>query len=170
LVHFAEPPGGDHSWAVDGSRQEFETGLTAAYGGDIRALVGEMAEEAKPDIIGYFDVPKKNNRTSDLFSEEEPWYRAAALTALEAVARSGSFIEINTGGIVRNTSGALYPSAWILREARRIGISIMVNADAHSPHDIDGYFLQAATLLRGLGFTSQRQFTSAGCTDVPFAA
>ncbi len=173
-VHFAEPPGGDHSWTVDGSREELDTGLARVYGGDIRALVGryyalaaEMAERTKPDIIGHFDIVKKNNRTGELFREEEGWYRSAALAALEAVARSGCIMEINTGGIVRNTSGVLYPSEWILKEARRMRIPIMVNSDAHRPQDIDGYFRQAVELLRSLGFTSQRQLTSAGWMDVP---
>jgi len=144
------------------------------YGGDVRALVeryyalvAEMAAEAKPDIIGHFDVVKKNNRNADYFREDEPWYRAAVLSALEAVARSGSVVEINTGGIVRNTSGAFYPSEWILREARGMGIPTMVNADAHRPQDIDGCFDQAAALLRGVGYSSQRQLTSAGWMDVP---
>jgi histidinol-phosphatase (PHP family) len=176
-VHFVELPGGGHSWTVDGSRQELETGLARVYGGDIRALVeryyalvGEMAEETKPDIIGHFDVVKKNNKAGELFSEEAPWYQAAVRAALQAVARSGRIMEINTGGIVRNTSGALYPSEWILREARRLDIPVMINADAHRPGDIDGYFREAAALLRGLGFTTQRQLTSAGWVDVPLPA
>ena len=176
-VHFAEQRNGDHSWTVDGPREELETGLAKVFKGDIRALVeryfalvGEMAEETKPDIIGHFDVVKKNNRSGDFWSEEETWYRSAALVALEAVARSGCIMEINTGGIVRNTSGALYPSEWILKEAHRLGIPIMINADAHRPQDIDGYFTQAATLLRGLGFTTQRQLTLAGWVDVPLPA
>ena len=173
-VHFAAPAGGDHSWTVDGSGDEFDAGLHRVYGGDVRALVeryyalvAEMAVEAKPDIIGHFDVVKKNNRNADYFREDEPWYRAAVLSALEAVARSGSVVEINTGGIVRNTSGSFYPSEWILREARGMGIPTMVNADAHRPQDIDGCFDQAAALLRGVGYSSQRQLTSAGWMDVP---
>jgi histidinol-phosphatase (PHP family) len=176
-VHFAEPPDGDHSWTVDGSRQELEGGLARVYKGDIRALieryyalVAEMAAGTRPDIIGHFDVVKKNNRTGDLFEEEEPWYRVAALEALAAVARSGSILEINTGGIVRNTSGMLYPSEWILKEAHRMRIPVMVNADAHRPQDIDGYFDQATALLLGLGFTTQRQLTSTGWMDVPLPA
>jgi histidinol-phosphatase (PHP family) len=176
-VHFVELPGGDHSWTVDGSRQELETGLARVYGGNIRALVeryyalvGEMAEETKPDIIGHFDVVKKNNGSGGLFSEEAPWYRAAVRAALQAVGRSGSVMEINTGGIVRNTSGVLYPSEWILEQARRLGIPIMINADAHRPQDIDGYFSEAAALLRSLGFATQRQLTSAGWVDVPLPA
>jgi histidinol-phosphatase (PHP family) len=172
-VHFAEPEGGDHSWTVDGSPQELEMGLARVYKGDVRALVeryytlvGEMAEKTKPDIIGHFDVVKKNNGTGDLFSESATWYRSAALAALEAIARSGSIMEINTGGIVRKTSGVLYPSEWILKEARRLRIPVMINADAHRPQDIDGYFAEAAALLRSLGFSTQRQLTAAGWVDV----
>ena len=72
------------------------------------------------------------------YHEEAPWYRNAAFSTLEAVAAAGSVLEGNTGGGVRNTSGALYPSPFILREALRLGIPVMVAADAHRPEHFDG--------------------------------
>jgi histidinol-phosphatase (PHP family) len=171
-VHFAGPVDGANPWTVDGPAEELEKGLAASFGGDVRALVeryyrlvAEMAATAAPDIVGHFDIVKKNNRAGRWFDERSPWYRAAALEALAAVARSESVLEINTGGIVRNTSGTLYPSEWILWEALAMGIPVMVNADAHRPEDIDGHFDQATALLRGLGFRSQRQLTSRGWVD-----
>jgi len=171
-VHFAGPVDGPNPWTVDGPAEELEKGLAASFGGDVRALVeryyrlvAEMAATAAPDIIGHFDIVTKNNRDNRFFSEEAPWYRAAAREALEAVARSGSVLEINTGGIVRNTSGILHPSEWILSEARKMGAPVMVNADAHRPDDIDGHFAEAVALLRSLGFRAQRQLTSRGWVE-----
>ncbi len=171
-VHFIEPLDGEYSWTVDGTAEELDAGLRGCFGGDARALVelyyrriGEMAMSTKPDIIGHFDAVKKNNRSAGYFGEEEAWYRTAVVGALEAVASSGSVLEINTGGVVRNTSGALYPSEWILREALRLGIPVMVNADAHRPEQIDGYFAEAVRLLRDVGFRAQRQLTSRGWVD-----
>jgi histidinol-phosphatase (PHP family) len=128
-------------------------------------LLGEMAQTTRPDIIGHFDIVKKNNRDAGYFTEDESWYRDAAYGALEAVARSGSVLEINTGGIVRGTSGALYPSRWILERARSLDVPVMMNADAHSPDAIDGYFAESSDLLRSLGFRAQRQLTSSGWVD-----
>ena len=171
-VHFVTPTAGAHAWTVDGPLEELEAGLKDGFSGDVRALVeryyrliAEMATTTPPDIIGHFDIVTKNNRDNRFFSEEAPWYRAAAREALEAVARSGSVLEINTGGIVRNTSGILHPSEWILSEARKMGAPVMVNADAHRPDDIDGHFAEAVALLRSLGFRAQRQLTSRGWVE-----
>jgi histidinol-phosphatase (PHP family) len=171
-VHFVGPRDGQHEWTVDGDRAELELALREGFGGDVRALVeryylllGEMARSARPDIIGHFDIVKKNNRDGSYFSEEAPWYRAAVEGALAAAAAAGSIVEINTGGLVRGTSGALYPSRWILERARDLGIPVMVNADAHAPDAIDGHFAESLALLRSLGFRTQRQLTAAGWVD-----
>jgi histidinol-phosphatase (PHP family) len=171
-VHFVGPRDGQHEWTVDGNREELEQALHQGFNGNVRALVeryyillGEMARGARPDIIGHFDIVKKNNRDGRYFSEDAPWYRAAVEGALAAVAESGSVMEINTGGVVRGTSGALYPSRWVLERARELGVSVMVNADAHAPDAIDGYFPESLSLLRSVGFRTQRQLTAFGWVD-----
>ncbi len=172
-VHYVGPSDGDHAGTVDGPREELDAILKDGFGGDARLLVeryyrlvASMAESTAPDIIGHFDVVKKNNRDGSLFSEEAAWYRAAVKRALDAVRASGAVLEINTGGVVRNTSGAFYPSPWILREACLMGIPVMVNADAHSPDHIDGQFKEAVSLLRGVGYRTQRQLGAAGWIDI----
>lgn len=159
-VHYVtDPPRADgFAWTVDGSAEEFERGLREEFGGDVRRLVeryyeriGRLAEES-PDIFGHFDVVKRNNRDERWFSEGEPWYRQAVRGALQRIARSGSIVELNTGGVTRKTSGAFYPSDWVLEECLKLGIPVMVNADAHRPEDLDGHFEQAYTLLRDIGF------------------
>jgi len=173
-VHFIGPEDGDHAWTVDGPRAELEQAIAQGFAGQARLLVeryyrllGTMALTATPDIIGHFDVVKKNNRDAELFREDEDWYQAAVKNALEAVRESGSIMEINTGGVVRNTSGAYYPSPWILREACQMHIPVMINADAHYPENIDGKFSEAAALLREAGYRAQRQLTAAGWNEIP---
>jgi histidinol-phosphatase (PHP family) len=172
-VHFIGPVDGDHAWTVDGPATETDAAIRDGFSGEARALVeryyglvASMAETAAPDIIAHFDVVKKNNRDERLFSEEEPWYRAAVKRALDAVRESGSIMEINTGGIVRKTSGAFYPSPWILQEARLMNIPVVVSSDAHLPENLDGMFPEAIAVLREAGYRTQRQLTSAGWIDV----
>jgi histidinol-phosphatase (PHP family) len=172
-VHFVGPSDGDHNWTVDGSREEMEAAVRDGFGGDVRrlveryyGLVAAMAETAAPDIIAHFDVVKKNNRDGRLFSEDDPWYHAAVTRALDAVRRSKSILEINTGGVVRNTSGAFYPSPWILEEAQRRDVPVVVSSDAHRPENLDGMFPEAIQALRGAGYRTQRQLTTAGWIDV----
>jgi histidinol-phosphatase (PHP family) len=172
-VHFVGPSDGDHEWTVDGHREEMEAAVRDGFSGDARrlveryyGLVAAMAETAAPDIIAHFDVVKKNNRDGQFFSEEDSWYRAAARKALDSIRASKSILEINTGGVVRNTSGAFYPSAWILEEARRRNIPVVVSSDAHRPENLDGMFPEAVRILRAAGYRTQRQLTSAGWVDV----
>jgi histidinol-phosphatase (PHP family) len=171
-VHFLCPVDGAWDWTVDGSPAELAHGIARCYAGSARrmaeayyARVAEMLLQAAPDVVGHFDLLKKHNRKGELFSEDEPWYRHAALAALEAVARSGSILEVNTGGVMRNTSGALYPSPWILREALALGVPVVVTADAHRPEHLDGHFAETVALLRDIGFRGQRQLTPRGWID-----
>ena len=172
-VHFVGPQDGDHRWTVDGPREEIDALIRDGFGGSARRtveryyeLVGQMARSAPPDIFAHLDIVKKNNRDGSLFDEQAPWYREAVLGALEAVRYSGKVMEINTGGVVRNTSGAYYPSPWILAEAHARDIPVMINADAHQPQNIDGKFAEAAELLRAAGYRFQKQLTTRGWIDI----
>jgi len=173
-VHFVGPMDGDHEWTVDGPREEIEAAIRDGFGGEARRVVEryyqllvQMARSAPPDIFAHLDIVKKNNRDGRLFDEQAPWYRRAVLGALEAVRESGKVMEINTGGVVRNTSGAYYPSPWVLRESCRMKIPVMINADAHYPEHIDGKFAEAAEILRAVGYRTQRQLTTKGWIDLP---
>jgi histidinol-phosphatase (PHP family) len=171
-VHFIAPVDGQYVWTVDGAPEELELGLRESFHGDIRALVeryfarvAEMARTEAPDIVGHFDLVKKNNRAERWFREDARWYRDAARAALAAVAASGSVLEVNTGGVVRNTSGALYPSPWILAEALDLKVPVVVTSDAHRPDQLDGQFAETVRLLRDIGFRTQRQLTAGGWVD-----
>jgi histidinol-phosphatase (PHP family) len=175
-VHFVtdRPRAAGFLWTVDAPPAEFAQGLAEDFGGNVRRLVeryyqriGEMAEQSKPDIIGHFDVVKRNNRGGRYFSEEEGWYREAVGEALRRIAASGAVLEINTGGIVRATSGALYPSPWILAECLALKIPVMVNADAHRPQDIDGHFPESYGLMREIGFGAAVMLTRGGLNELP---
>ncbi len=173
-VHFVGPRDGDHQWTVDGPREEIDSAIRDGFGGNARRaveryyeLLAAMARTAPPDIFAHLDIVKKNNRDGGLFDEQAPWYREAVLHALDAVRGSGKVMEINTGGVVRNTSGAWYPSPWILRQAFSMGIPVIISADAHQPQNIDGKFAEAAEILKAAGYRTQRQLTTAGWIDIP---
>jgi histidinol-phosphatase (PHP family) len=165
-VHFIGRRADGELWTADGPPEELEQGVTESFGGDIHKTVEEyyrrlreMVGKAAPDIIGHFDVIKKNNRGARYFCEDAPWYRNTVSRTLDAVAASPCILEINTGGIVRDTSGALYPSEWILAECLKREIPVMINSDAHRPDQLDGYYSEAAALLKGIGF---RELTQLG--------
>ena len=173
-VHFIGRLVSGELWTPDGPAEELEQGVQESFDGDFRKAVEEyfrrvtaMVRSNPPDIIGHFDVVKKNNRRDRYFSESSAWYRSAVKLALDAVAASPCILEINTGGIVRNTSGALYPSEWILEEALRREIPVMINSDAHRPDQLDGYYNEAASILREIGFRELTQIGMEGRRQVP---
>ena len=172
-VHFLGQLADGRYWMVDYTPEMYDAGMRECFGGSARRMVeeyfgriGRMALTAPPDIVAHFDVIKLNNRGDRHFSEDEPWYRRAAVGALEAVARSGCILEVSTASIFRKNLSALYPSDWALEEVLRLGIPIVLNSDAHAPDQLTGWYPEAVARLRELGFRSQRRLTESGWVDV----
>jgi len=173
-VHFLGLLADGSRWTVDGPREELERGLAESFRGDLRAavrryyeLVAELVALSPPDMLGHFDLIKKNNRDGRLFSEEEQWYRECVCAALDEVARSQVVMEVNTGGLFRDTSGSLYPSSWIITECLARDIPLIVNSDAHKPEDLAGCFPETYALLDELGVSTCRRLGKAGWQDLP---
>ena len=162
-VHFVDDPSSGEHLEIDGSSEKYAHCLASAFGGDIRKmvreyyqLVREMAAGSAPDIIGHFDVIKKNNPGGRYFSESEQWYRDEVLRSLETVAASGSILEVNTGGLARGRTDSVYPSPWILAESAKRGIPTNINSDAHNPRQLTYYFAEARSLLRESGYSERK--------------
>jgi histidinol-phosphatase (PHP family) len=173
-VHFLGRLADGELWTADGPPEELERGVEESFDGDIRKTVEgyyrrmqEMVTTGAADIIGHFDVIKKNNRGARYFCEEASWYREAVLETLDAVAASNCILEVNTGGIVRGTSGVLYPSEWILAECLAREVPVMINSDAHRPEQLDGYYTEAAAVLKSIGFRRLTQIGRNGRRQVP---
>lgn len=160
-------------YSIDGSKEEFDETLSKVFDSDIRKfvsryyeLIKKMAVEEKPDIIGHFDVIKKNNQAGRYYSESESWYRSLVKDTLEVIAQKQVILEVNTGGILRGYTTEFYPSPWILQEALKMDIPIMLNSDAHAPENLDGYFIEARKILREIGYTKQRVLLNQHWQDI----
>lgn len=108
--------------------------------------VRELAESGVYDFAAHLDLPKKfgHRPTIDLSAE--------VAAALDAVAAAGMALEINTAGWSLPAAEA-YPSPSILREARRRGIPLLINADAHFPEFLTRDFDRARLLAAEAGYT-----------------
>lgn len=174
-VHYLVAPApGDPGWTIDGPPEEIDRGCATDFGGDMRELVEayygaiiEMVSDTPPDIVGHIDLIRKNNRRGERFSEEAPWYRAAALGALEACRDAGCVVEVNTGGLIRGTTDTVYPSPWLLAECRRLAVPLVVSSDAHRPEHLDGYFDRALALMREAGYRARVVLTEDGWIPQP---
>ena len=64
-------------------------------------------------------------------------------------------LELNTAGL-RKECKEIYPSLWILKEAKRLGIELIAGSDAHTPLEIAKDFDKAIQIANSAGY----KFTS----------
>ena len=161
-VHYLFSDNGSAPFTVDGPLEEWEAGVANGYGGDPMSAaeaywkaVTEMAEAGGFDIVGHLDLVKKNNQGGLRFDEKGDAYRVAAMEAIEAIARRGLIVEVNTGGLNRGSIAEAYPASWMLDELRSRSVRVIIAADAHAPSHIGGYYEEARGTLRAAGYSTE---------------
>lgn len=172
-VHYLRSASGEYC-AVDASLRELKQGIDRMFDGDAMAmvrayyaLVAEHARRDRPEMIGHFDLVKKNNRGGCLFDEDGAEYRQAALDALDICAKTGAIFEINTGGLFRGYCTEPYPSRFLLEAMCERGVRVTVNADAHCAAAICYAFDESLALLREIGFLSVTVLENGRFADKP---
>ncbi len=168
-VHLVRPENAAELWFTDGSNYEtYDKGLNELFGSDIRKAVSryfmqlnEMIESQHIDIIGHFDKIKMHNRDR-FFKEEEDWYRALVNETLRLVQDRDIIVEVNTRGIYKQRSETTYPGLDILKQVRELRIPVMVNSDAHKPHELDLAFDKGYSLLKEAGINEVVYFKGNG--------
>lgn len=110
-----------------------------------------MAESGIFDILGHPDLIKKFGQRpdGDLARFYEP--------AIDAIAASGSAIELNTAGWHKPCAEA-YPSPEFLELACSAGIPLTISSDAHSPDEIARDFVRAIEVAKAAGYTETLLF------------
>lgn len=121
-----------------------------------------MADSQLFDILGHPDLVKKfsHRPAGDLSRFYEP--------AIEAIAVSGSAIELNTAGWHKPCNEA-YPSLEFLELARAAGIPLVISSDAHAPNEIGRDFARAIALAKQAGYSETVRFDKRIKTIEPFA-
>ncbi|MBD5094489.1 MAG: histidinol-phosphatase [Subdoligranulum sp.] len=172
-VHYLRGAAGKY-YAMDGPAEMVDECARQEFGGDtlamVRAyyaLVAENARRYRPEVIGHFDLVKKNNGQNRLFCEDDPAYRAAALEALKVCADTGAVFELNTGGIFRRICEEPYPARFLLEALCARGARVTVNGDAHCTGALTFWFDEALALLRDVGFGSVAVWENGAFVDRP---
>ena len=132
--HYVHNPDGspalmDGQWvAIDGSSAQLRQYVDRFMDGDGFAMAKHYYDvfcdgirSAKPDVIGHFDLIRKNAAKARLFDENDPAYRRLALDALENV-RGMGVLEINTGAMARGYLETPYPTPELLGAWREMGL------------------------------------------------
>ncbi len=115
--------------------------------------VSQMADTGIFSFAGHLDLTKKFGFTPSIDLAAE------ISTALDAIARSGMAVELNTSGWYV-AAREEYPSPQILSGCRRRGIPVLVTADAHKPADLNRSFDRGYALLHEIGYREVCSFAS----------
>jgi histidinol-phosphatase (PHP family) len=111
----------------------------------------QMAQSGLFDILAHPDLIKKFcfQPAGDL--------RRFYLPAIEAIAKSGAAIELNTAGWHKPCAEA-YPAHPFLELAFQAGIPLVLSSDAHAPGEIARSFPAATAMARAAGFSHTATF------------
>jgi histidinol-phosphatase (PHP family) len=178
-VHYVDLPGSGR-FAVDYPEADFAGDMAAYSGGGepgraayaaYYEALSAMIEEGGFDILGHFDLVKKNNGagqdgTGRWFDESSRGYLDAALGAARLLAGRGIVAEINVGGITRGKVKEPYPSLPILKELRAAGAPITFSADAHAPAHLGANLDAARELARAAGYSAVAALTEGKWIEV----
>jgi histidinol-phosphatase (PHP family) len=174
-VHFIDRyPDGTY-FCFDGKPEIFFRGIEIIYNNDFRKAITGYYEKTRmmidkdcPDIIGHMDKIKMHNSVKHYFNEEEEWYRNQVEETLDLIQEKGCIMEVSSRGLYKHNPPLLYPDQWIIKQAYRRKIPVMLNSDAHHPDEIDYYFTETALLLKQTGYKTLRVLYKGSWHDMPF--
>jgi histidinol-phosphatase (PHP family) len=160
-VHIVKNSTGD-TWFIDGPKREsYDYGLEHFFNADIRRAVtafyhqtNQMLETEKFEIIGHFDKITMHNQNR-YFTTSERWYRNLALETIALMKEKGVVAEVNSRGLYKNRSSDFFPETFILKHLHAEKIPVMINSDAHAPHEIGLLHQQAIAVLKNIGFSER---------------
>ncbi|NMO97197.1 histidinol-phosphatase HisJ [Paenibacillus lemnae] len=110
--------------------------------------VQKAAETGLYDIMGHLDVIKRFGFKPGPEHADEVIHLEN--TALAAVRKSGSVMELNASGLSKDCK-EMFPSRRMVEEAIALGIPLTLGSDAHQPGKLGEYLDQARALLQELG-------------------
>lgn len=160
-VHLVKPDDSDILWFTDGpDYKTYDEGLNKLFGGDIKEAVrayyrqiNGMIENEVFDVIGHFDKIKMHNR-SRFFLETEKWYTDLVNETINLIAEKNLIVEVNTRGIYKGRSETTYPGIESLKTLKEKNVRIMINSDAHQPHELVLAYNIAEELVQSAGYKS----------------
>lgn len=165
-IHFVDCFDDGTPWSIDGTHEEFYKGWKEIFNYDSHALVHHyfeytrrMIKEMQPPIIGHLDKIKMQHRADCFIPDTDPFYRKELMFTLEEIASTGCIVEINTRGVYRRHEDDFYPGKWVLQEMLHLNIPVVINSDAHRPHEITLLFKEAVSLLQEIGYKKVSYFS-----------
>lgn len=138
-VHFLKM--GKEYVPIDYSEEEFQKMAKGA--GGIKELVklyySNLRDAIKSgcfDVVAHMDLIKIWNSNEKYFSEKEAWYRREIEKTLEQIKSEDMKLDLNTAGL-RKPCAEIYPSEWIVNDAKKLGIQFLIGTDAHKADELE---------------------------------
>ena len=160
-VHYIDPAApnidADPSFWESKPRAELDEGLRGYW-----RLVREMADSRLFQVAGHLDLPKKFGY------ESRADLGPLIAEAVDAVARAGMVVELNTSG-GHKPCGEMYPSVNILRACRERGVPALLSSDAHTAAHLVRDFGRACEVLAEAGYSEVVRLGDEGFVSMPLA-
>ena len=102
------------------------------YISDYYSLVKDIVNKTNCDIVGHFDLVCKFNEGNKYFDETSDEYIAIVLDAAKEIAKSGKYVEINTGAMHRGYRTRQYPDKFWIDYFKSQDIKLILSSDSHS--------------------------------------
>ncbi|MBT3397621.1 histidinol-phosphatase HisJ [archaeon] len=149
-VHFVKI--GKEYFPIDHSKESFEKMVKSS--GGIKKLVKNYYSDLRSaiksgwfDVVAHFDIIKVWNKNNKYFSGDEDWYMKEVRKTLKLISKKKMKLDLNASGW-RRPCDEQYPSLWILREAKGLGIEILIGTDEHKAEHLEAGLARSELLLR----------------------
>ena len=172
-VHYMDRLSNGDFWCIDGTFDDFHSGLKILFDGDIRSAVERffeissmMVQKGGFDIVGHFDKVAMNASNCAGFSISDVWYRNLVGDVLYQIKNKGLILEINTKSLI--DKGITYPDSQFFSLINELRIPIVLSSDCHYPTNVIQGFETTFKALKVAGFTSMHQFVNGNWQAVEF--
>lgn len=157
---------------VDVTADKFRKLVDEEFGGDLVRVVHlyyerlmRMVELGGFDVVGHADKMHYNAAVYRPGLLDEPWYDDLIQEYLDAIARRGYIVEVNTKSYLE--LGTFYPNERYFPVLLEKGIRVQVNSDSHYPERINNGRLQALAALQTSGYHTVTEMYNNEWKDMP---
>ena len=113
-------------------------------------------------VVGHLDLIKINLEPAE--QTDTPAIRLKVQAVLETMRDRSVALDVNPRGLIKPCR-AIYPSDWILVEARRIGVAVTLGDDSHAPDAVGARLEHAVAALRRAGFDTMALIRPGGVLE-----
>ena len=171
-IHFTHGQG--RYYAIDGDAMTFQASLQDLFQNQFSLFLEdylrrelEMFRTMKPEVIGHFDLYRKNNQALHYLDEEDPAYLSMVQDTLYTLIRQDALFEVNLGAMARGYMTDPYPAEPLLRFMQKEKARVIITTDCHDARYLTFHYDETVQYLKALGFPSMVVMGTDGWEEHP---